>query len=156
MQPRRRSATATLSANSRSRLRRRSKEPIWVPRLAVEAAQLDQIREHGGLAGIRDEAALDAALNRARQKCSHADGELDLAELAAAYGFGIRANHPFRDDNRRAAFLAVVMFLGLNGHEIVAQEEEVVHVVRGLAAGDISEEALANWIRERTRPDVLR
>lgn len=124
------------------------KEPIWVPRVAVEAAHLDQIREHGGLPGLRDEASLDAALNRAKQKWHYGEGP-DLSALGAAYGFGISSNHPFRDGNKRAAFLAVAMFLGLNGWTVVATEEDVVHAIRGLAAGELDEDQFADWIRAR-------
>ena len=129
---------------------KRREEPRWVPRVAVEAVHADQIGEHGGLAGLRDEAALDAALARARNKWSYEDEE-DLAVLAAAYGFGISSNHPLRDGNKRTAFLAMAMFLGLNAHEILASEEEVVHIVRGLAAGDVVETALADWVQNRMR-----
>lgn len=128
----------------------RRKEPRWVPRIVVEAVHADQLGEHGGLAGLRDDAALDAALARARNKWSY-EAETDVAVLAAAYGFGISSNHPFRDGNKRVAFLAMVMFLGLNGHVLDAPEEEVVHVVRGLAAGDVSEEDLGSWVRKRLR-----
>ena len=124
------------------------KEPAWVPRIAVEAPHLDQIREHGGLLGLRDEASLDAALNRAKQKWDHGENP-DLSALAAAYGFGISSNHPFRDGNKRVAFLSVVMFLGLNGWTMVATEEDVVHAIRGLASGDLDEDQLADWIRTR-------
>ena len=83
---------------------------------------------------------------------AYAEDEPDSAELAAAYGFGISASHPFRDGNERAAFLAVVMFLGLNGLELFAEEEDVVHVIRGMAAGDLTEAAFSQWIRERSQP----
>ena len=118
--------------------------PRWVPRIAVEAAHLDQVREHGGLGGVRDEGALDAALGRAPAKLAYQDN-VDLADLAAAYGFGIAKNHPFRDGNKRAAFLSVVMFLGLNGWSLEGPEDEVVRVFVGLAAGLVSETELAEW-----------
>lgn len=126
----------------------RRKEPKWVPRLAVEAAQHDQIREHGGLPGLRDDAALDAALTRAQNKW-HYEEDVDLPALAAANAYGLSANHPFRDGNKRTAFLTMMMFLGLNGWTLVVPEEEVVHAMRGLAAGDIDEVQLADWIRAK-------
>ena len=99
-------------------------EPRWVPRVVVEAVQLDQVREHGGLIGLRDEDALEGALARARQRWSY-DPASDLPRLAAAYTFGICSGHPFRDGNKRISFLTAVIFLGLNGLDLVAPEEEV-------------------------------
>jgi len=119
-----------------------------VPRLVVDAAHLDQLREHGGLPGIRDENALEAALARPQQKW-HYEPDSDLATLAAAYAFGLAKAHPLNDGNKRAAFLTAVIFLGLNGKDIDATEAEVVQAVTALAAGSLTEAALATWIRER-------
>jgi death-on-curing protein len=119
-----------------------------VPRLVVDAAHLDQLREHGGLPGIRDENALEGALARPQQKW-HYEPDSDLATLAAAYAFGLAKAHPFNDGNKRAAFLTAVIFLGLNGKDIDATEAEVVQAVTALAAGSLTEAALATWIRER-------
>ncbi len=126
-------------------------EPRWVPRLVIEAVHLDQIREHGGLLGIRDENALESALARARQRWTY-EPESDLARLAADYAFGICSSHPFRDGNKRISFLAAVMFLGLNGLDLIAPEEEVVETIVALASGKLDEETLAAWIRSRTQP----
>ena len=126
-------------------------EPRWVPRLVIEAVHLDQIREHGGLLGIRDENALESALARARQRWTH-EPESDLAPLAADYAFGICSSHPFRDGNKRISFLAAVIFLGLNGLDFVAPEDEVVERMLALASGNLDEEAVAEWIRSRTQP----
>ena len=112
---------------------------------------LDQIREHGGLIGVRDENALESALARARQKWTH-EPESDLARLAADYAFGICSSHPFRDGNKRISFLAAVIFLGLNGLDLIAPEDEVVERMLALASGRLDEEALATWIRSRTQP----
>ena len=122
--------------------------PRWVPRLALEAAHLDQLREHGGLPGIRDENALEAALARPQQTY-HCEPDSDLAMLAAAYAFGLATAHPFNDGNKRAAFLAAMVFLGVNGKDLDATEAEVVQVMTALAAGSLSEAALATWMRER-------
>ena len=111
---------------------------------------MDQIREHGGLPGLRDEAALDAALGRAPNKW-HYEEEADYAALAAAYTFGMSSNHPFRDGNKRASFLTMMMFLGLNGWSLEVSEEEVVHVMRGLASGDVTEDQLSEWLRSKAR-----
>ena len=126
-------------------------EPRWVPRLVVEAIHVDQIREHGGLIGIRDENALESALARARQRWTY-EPDVDLPRLAADYAFGICRNHPFRDGNKRAAFLSAVIFLGLNGLDLVAPEDEVVQKMLALAAGELGEEEIAEWFRARTQP----
>lgn len=122
------------------------REPRWVPRVVVDAAHLDQLREHGGLPGLRDENALEAALARARQKWTY-DAEADLATLAAAYAFGLATAHPFNDGNKRSAFLTMAVFLGLNGKELEATETEVVQVITALAAGSLKEPQLAAWVR---------
>jgi len=128
---------------------RRSGEPRWVDRLVVEAVQFDLIREHGGMPGLRDEHALEAALARPLQRRAyHADA--DLAELAAAYGHGLATGHPFHDGNKRIAFVTMAVFLELNGVELKADEPEVVTVMLALAAGEISEGQLAGWVRART------
>ena len=126
-------------------------EPRWVPRLVIEAVHLDQIREHGGLMGIRDENALESALARARQRWTY-EPDSDLARLAAAYAFGICSSHPFRDGNKRISFLAAVIFLGFNGLDFIAPEDEVVDRLLALASGNLDEEALAAWIRSRIQP----
>ena len=126
-------------------------EPRWVPRLVVEAVHLDQIREHGGLIGVRDENALESALARARQRWGYEE-DADLARLAADYAFGICSNHPSRDGNKRTAFLAAVIFLGLNGLDFVASQDEVIEKMLALAAGHLDELELTEWIRSRIQP----
>ena len=115
-------------------------------RLVVEAIHFDQLREHGGLAGLRDEGALEAALARPRHKWAYRH-KADIAALAAAYGFGLARGHPFHDGNKRAAFVTMVVFLELNGHQFGAPEEDVVRTMTALAAGTLSEAALARWLR---------
>lgn len=123
-------------------------EPKWVPRLVIDAVHFDQIREHGGLIGIRNENALEAALARPRQRWTY-EPESELARLAAAYAFGIAIGHPFADGNKRISFLAAVVFLGLNGFDVDAPEDEVVERMVALAAGELDEEAVADWLRGR-------
>jgi death-on-curing protein len=124
----------------------RRKEPAWLSRVVVDAIHNDQIREHGGLPGLRDENALESALARARQKW-HYDDDADLATLAAAHGFGLVKNHPYRDGNKRIGFLAIVTFLGINGRELQATDAEVVAEIVALADSRVSEPQLADWIR---------
>jgi len=128
---------------------RNSGEPRWVDRLVVEAVQFDLIREHGGMPGLRDEHALEAALARPLQRRAY-HAAADLAELAAAYGHGLATGHPFHDGNKRIAFVTMAVFLELNGAEFEADEADVVTVMLALAAGEMSEEQLASWVRTRT------
>ena len=128
---------------------RRSTRPHWLSRIVLDAIHHDQLREHGGLPGIRDENALESALARPQQKWHYAD-KPDLATLAAAYGFGLVRNHPYRDGNKRIGFLAIVTFLGLNGRALRATDAEVVTEMLALADGRVSEEELAAWIREHS------
>ena len=122
---------------------------MWLSRLVVDAIHNDQLREHGGLAGVRDENILESALARAQQKWHHAE-LIDVPALAAAYAFGLVKNHPYRDGNKRIGFLAMVTFLGLNGYDFSATDAEVVAEILALADGTVSEEAFASWIREHS------
>jgi death-on-curing protein len=122
-------------------------EPIWLPVDLVLAIHERQLRRFGGPPGLRDFGALESALGRPRNRWAYEQG--DLASLAAAYAFGIARNHPFVDGNKRAALLALVTFLGLNGIDFVADEAEAAVIVRDLAAGLVSEEGLVRWIRDK-------
>lgn len=125
---------------------KRAPEPRWLSRVAVDAMHNDQLREHGGLSGIRDENMLESALARPQQKWQHT-GKVDIATLAAAYGFGLVKNHPYRDGNKRIGFLAIVTFLGMNDYDFDAPDAEVVTTILSLADGRLSEDALAAWIK---------
>ncbi len=129
-------------------------EPRWVPRIVVDSIHVDQLREHGGLAGVGDENALEAALARARQQWSY-EPTSDRASLAAAYAFGLARAHAFSDGNKRTAFVTMMTFLGLNTQELSATEVEVVQMMVALAGGDVAEAALAEWIRARLVPLAL-
>ena len=123
-------------------------EPVWVPRLVVEAIHWDQIREHGGLGGVREENALESALARARQKWLY-EPDTEIAVLAAAYGFGLCQNHPFRDGNKRVAFVTMLVFLDLNGWSFEAAEPEVVTAMLAVASAGSKEADLAAWLRTK-------
>jgi len=127
------------------------REPRWVSVLVAEAVHFDLLRSHGGMPGVRDQAVLESALARGRQRFSYEPGS-DLASLAAAIGYGLARNHPFNDGNKRVAFVVMVVFLGLNGLDLEVPETEVVTVVSDLAAGGLSEDELAEWLRANTRP----
>ena len=126
-------------------------EPVWVPRLVVEIAHHGQIQEHGGLPGLRDANAFEAALARPQQKWAY-NPNADLALLAAAYAYGIATSHPFNDGNKRSALIALVVFLDLNGHRLTASEVEVVPVFLSLAAGTLSEADLREWVVRHLAP----
>ncbi|KQP23935.1 death-on-curing protein [Methylobacterium sp. Leaf102] len=119
---------------------------VWLTSALVQAIHARQLKLFGGPSGLRDEGALESALGRPVNRVAY--GEADLAELAAAYAFGIAKNHPFIDGNKRAALLALVVFLGLNDIDFVTDEAEAVVMIRGLAAGEITEAGLARWIRD--------
>ena len=127
--------------------------PTWLDRPILEALHADQILEHGGSLGIRDEGLLESALARPQQKW-HYEAHTDLSTLAAAYAFGVAKNHPFIDGNKRAALVAAYTFLAINGFELEATETEAVGMILGLADGSIPEEDLAAWIRSHLVPWV--
>lgn len=123
---------------------------IWIERSVVIAAHGEQLAEHGGGAGMRDEGLLDSALARPENFAAY--GSPDYADLAAAYGFGIARNHAFIDGNKRTAFIAVELFLVLNGYELLANDADCVLTMLALAAGDIEEGAFAAWLRLNSKP----
>ena len=125
---------------------KRRREPVWVDRLVLDAVHLDQLREHGGLPGIRDENALESALARPQHRF-HYESDSDVATLAAAYGWGLATSHPYRDGNKRVAFLATALFVELNGYVLEAPEEDVVQAMVAVAARRCGERALAAWVR---------
>ena len=122
-----------------------------MPRIVVDSIHLDQRREHGGLSGVRDDDALEAALARARQQWTY-EPTSDLASLAAAYAFGLARAHRFSDGNKRTAFVTIMTFLGLNMKELSATEVDVVQMMVALAGGEVTEAVLADWIRARLIP----
>ena len=121
-------------------------EPVWLTPEIVIAIHEMQLAEHGGPAGIRDIGMLESALGRPQNKFAY--GETDLAVLAAAYGFGVARNHPFIDGNKRTSLMVIYTFLGVNDVEFFVPEAEFATIILDLAAGDVSEESLARWIRD--------
>jgi death on curing protein len=122
----------------------------WLSRRAVLAIHAEQIAEHGGAPGLRDEGLLESALARPRQRATYTDA--GAAELAAAYGYGIVRNHPFVDGNKRTGVVAAVTFLLLNGHEFEAAEADVATIFDQLADGTLTESQLADWFQQATSP----
>ncbi len=134
---------------------RRRREPVWVDRLVLDAVHVDQLREHGGLPGTRGENALESAVARAKQRWRY-EPQSDLATLAAAYGWGLATSHPYRDGNKRIAFLAMAIFVELNGYRLEAPETDVVQVMLGVAGNQVADRELAPWIRSHLVPVTRR
>jgi death-on-curing protein len=122
-------------------------EPTWVRRDVLELLHSQTIAEHGGADGLRDEGLLESALARPQNLC-HYENVSDVARLAACYGFGLAKNHAFVDGNKRIAFIAVGVFLRLNGYRLTADQAQATLVMLSVAAGSFSEEALADWLRK--------
>jgi death-on-curing protein len=126
--------------------------PRWIPEAAVRAIHAELLAEHGGLEGPVDEDMLGATLARPQQLNTYSNPPASLFQLAAAYGFGFAKNHCFKDGNKRISLAAIDVFLQLNGYELTAQETEAVIVIEGLAASDMSEHDLAQWIETNSTP----
>ncbi|MFL9609431.1 type II toxin-antitoxin system death-on-curing family toxin [Methylobacillus sp. Pita2] len=118
---------------------------VWIPLPIILAVHDEQLAEHGGLRGIRDQGLLESALARPEHLAAYDNP--DFADLAAAYGYGIARNHPFADGNERMAFVATLLFLRLNGFDLTATDADKVFVMLDVAAGNLSENAFADWIR---------
>ena len=126
-------------------------EPLWLQRELVDALHADQIRRYGGSHGVRDLALIDSALARAMNRWSYGE-DVDLADLAAAYGYVLAKSHGYVDGNKRIALIVVAVFVDLNEYDLVAPEPEVVHVMIEVADGSRSEADLAAWIRQHLQP----
>jgi death-on-curing protein len=122
---------------------------VWLEPSVLLAVHEEQLAEHGGAAGIRDQGLFESALARAQHLVAY--GKPDAFELAVAYGYGIARNHPFIDGNKRTAFVAVELFLELNGTELVATDAECVITMLALAAGEIDEAAFTAWLRANAK-----
>lgn len=125
-------------------------EPVWVLPEVVLAVHQMLLAEHGGLEGIRDKALLDSALNRPLQSFTYRT-DLSKYDLAASYAYGLIKNHSFVDGNKRVAFSVAAIFLELNGQSLNAPEAETVVVFEQLAAGNISEDSLAQWLNDHCK-----
>jgi death-on-curing protein len=119
----------------------------WITRDLVLAIHDAQIAEHGGIAGLRDPAVLDSILARPRQLAAQGDRSTDFVALAAAYAFGISQGRAFTDGNSRTSSVTTRTFLQLNGFKLFAGDAEKLEIWTSLAAGELSEEELAGWLR---------
>jgi len=121
-------------------------DPTWVPLRAVVAIQRELITEHGGLTGPPRQGDLEAALGRPVNLQAYAESPPTLPQLAAAYGFALARGHCFPDGNKRVALAIIDVFLRLNGFELAADELDAVDTIHSLAAGELTEDELADWI----------
>ena len=122
---------------------------IWIESTVLLAVHEEQLAEHGGATGTRDMGLFESAMARPQQLAHY--GEPDIAEVAAAYGSGLARNHPFVDGNKRTAFVAVELFLSLNGCELQADDAACVGTMLAVAAGQLDEAGFASWLRAHTR-----
>ncbi len=120
----------------------------WVVESVALAIHEAQLAEHGGMAGIRDEGLFLSAMVRPQNVAAYAEHP-DVADLAAAYAFGLARNHPFLDGNKRTAFVVMELFLNLNGWLLESDDAECISTMESVAAGDLAEKKLAEWLRSR-------
>jgi death on curing protein len=125
-------------------------EPVWLNRKGVILLQAESLAQHGRSSGIQDAGRLDSALTRLISKWDY-NPAAELAELAAAYGFGLARNHPFADGNKRIAFIATASFLRLNRYRLSSDPLDEIQTMLSLAAGELNEEEFAVWIRNHTK-----
>ena len=118
---------------------------VWLSRQLILAIHDEQLAEHGGASGVRDDGLLESALARPLNRASY--GEPDIAELAAVYATAIVRNHPFVDGNKRTGFAALVMFLALSGAEFEPPEVDATMAILRLAAGDTTDDEFIPWVR---------
>jgi len=128
------------------------KDPIWVPLRAAIAIQGELIAEHGGLTGPPRQGDLEAALGRPVNLHAYAESPPSLPRLAAAYGFALARGHCFPDGNKRVALAIIDVFLRMNGLTLTADETDAVVTIQALAAGELTEEELADWIAAYSGP----
>lgn len=129
-------------------------EPIWMEMIDAVVIHDMELAAHGGSSGMRDAGMLESALGRPRNLWVYSETPPSLTRLAAAYAFGISSNHPFVDGNKRTALVVSFAFLDINGIAVTASQEDAYRIILGLAAGEISELQIAEWLDLNT--DALR
>lgn len=130
-------------------------DPIWIDSELVEAIHDRQLAEHGGAAGVRDAGMLELALAHPQQRLAYSGEDVDIPGLAAAYAFGLARNHPFVDGNERTAAVVCELFMELNGYLLLPDDAALYTVFLGLAAGELEEIELADWLRVNSRPEQV-
>ena len=123
--------------------------PRWISKKALLLLHEESIAEFGGARGLRDEGLLDSAL--ARPQNAHAyNPDSTIPKLAAACAYGLAKNHPFVDGNKRVAFLAIGLFLAINGYRLKAGQVDAIKTLMAVASGELDEQGLSAWIGENT------
>jgi death on curing protein len=123
---------------------------VWLGRKLILAIHDEQLAQHGGALGVRDDGLLDSALARPLNRAGY--GEPDVAELAAVYAIAIARNHPFLDGNKRTAYVALETFLALNGCAFPVSDADAVVATLAMAAGEMNDEEFTAWVRDNTQP----
>jgi death on curing protein len=124
-------------------------QPVWISKRAVLTLHQEQLAEHGGSDGLRDETLLDSALAKPHNVFAYGD-QPDIFSLASSYAFGIARNHPFVDGNKRTALVVCILFLNRNGWDVEASREDFYFTFLHLADGSLSETDLAEWLRRNS------
>jgi death-on-curing protein len=119
----------------------------WIRLDVLYAVHDHQLAEHGGLPGIRDRGAVESAMARPQNLAVY--GDPDVAALAAAYAYGLARNHGFSDGNKRTAWVMARLFLADHGCHLQFDSADAIRTVEDVAAGQLSEEQLATWFRQR-------
>ena len=126
-------------------------EPFWITKETARAMHQQQLAQHGGGTGTRDEGLLESALDKPKNLFFYSDTPVDMTRLAASYAYGIATNHPFVDGNKRTALVVSQTFLSLNDHKFCGSYENEYEIFIKVAAGDIDEESLAQWFAKNTK-----
>ncbi len=130
-------------------------DPVWNAVELVEAIHQRQIAEHGGGDGVRNEGLLESALARPQHLFAYGGADVEVPALAASYAYGIARNHPFVDGNKRTGAVICEVFLELNGYVLLPDDPELYPVFLALAAGELEEDQLADWLRRHSRSDEV-
>jgi death on curing protein len=128
-------------------------EPVWIIKAVALSLHEEQLAEHGGPSGLRDEGLLDSALDRPKNQFSY--GNPDIYDLAAAYAYGIAKNHPFLDGNKRTSFVVCETFLNLNDCNLKATDEQALLLWMAVAEGSVTEAELAQWLRTNSKAEKI-
>jgi death-on-curing protein len=124
-------------------------EPVWISEKIVLAIHDDQLAQHGGSTGVRDENLLGASFARPKHLLTY--GEPSIFDLAAAYGYGLAKNHPFVDGNKRTAFMVMYTFVELNNYWLDVLEPEVVLKMENLSVNEENQELIAQWLEANSK-----
>jgi death on curing protein len=123
---------------------------VWLGRKLILAIHDEQLAQHGGALGVRDDGLLDSALARPLNRAGY--GDPNVAELAAVYAIAIARNHPFLDGNKRTAYVALETFLALNGCAFPVSDADAVVATLAMAAGEMNDEEFTAWVRDNAQP----